>query len=88
MGSAFPEGIQEAKIVLSISLITVVAATHQMTAWESFVAIISKPDNMPVAGALALVLLSTWIAFRQARHNDKLIAEGRRDEILSDMRKP
>ncbi|HYC01356.1 MAG TPA: hypothetical protein VEC57_19645 [Candidatus Limnocylindrales bacterium] len=59
--------------------------SHQLTAWESFVSIISKPDNMPVAGALATVVIFTWVAMRQALRNDKLIQEGRKDEILSQM---
>lgn len=62
-----------------------VSTSHQMTAWESFVDIISKPDNMPVAGALATVVLFTWVAMRQARRNDVLIQEGRKDDILSEM---
>jgi hypothetical protein len=58
---------------------------HQLTPWGQFVDIISKPDNMPVAGALLLVLLFTWIGLRQAFHNDKLIRAGRKDQILEDM---
>ena len=60
---------------------------HSMTAWESFIAIISKPDNMPVAGALGLVVLTTWFALSQAFANDRIIEEGRKDEILSEMQK-
>ncbi len=73
--------------MLSI-LVSAVAATHQMTAWESFAAIITKPDNMPVAGALAAVLIASWVALRQGVRNDRLIKEGRRDEILTRMREP
>jgi hypothetical protein len=62
-------------------------ASHQLSAWESFVAIISKADNMPVAGALGLVIFVTWVALKQAFHNDRLIEEGRKDEILADMQK-
>ena len=58
---------------------------HKFTAWEQFVDIISKPDNMPVAGALLLVVFFTWVALKQAFHNDRLIRENRRDDILSDM---
>jgi hypothetical protein len=42
---------------------------------------------MPVAGALLLVVFFTWVAMREARKNDKLIAEGRKSEILSEMQK-
>ena len=58
---------------------------HKMTAWEQFVDIISKPDNMPVAGALLLVIFFTWLSLKQAFHNDRLIREKRKDEILRDM---
>ena len=63
------------------------AAGHKVTAWGQFVEIISKPDNMPVAGALLLVVFFTWFALKQAFHNDRLIAEKRKNEILSDMQK-
>ncbi len=59
--------------------------SHTMTAWQQFVDIISKPDNMPVAGALLLVVLFSWVALKQAFHNDRLIRDNRRDEIISDM---
>ncbi len=68
-------------------LLSAAASPHQMTAWDQFVAIISKPDNMPVAGALLLVFFFTWVAMRQALRNDKLIREGREDEILEGMQK-
>ena len=64
-----------------------IEGAHKMTAWQQFVDIISKPDNMPVAGALLLVVFFTWVALKQALHNDRLIRENRRDEILSDMQK-
>jgi hypothetical protein len=58
-----------------------------MTAWGQFVEIISKPDNMPVAGALLLVVFFTWVSLREALHNDKLIREKRKSEIIEDMQK-
>ena len=56
-----------------------------MTAWDQFSAIIGKADNMPVAGALLLVIFFSWVALKQAFHNDRLIRDGRKDEILDDM---
>jgi hypothetical protein len=70
-----------------MTLLAAAAAGHKVTAWGQFVEIISKPDNMPVAGALLLVVFFTWVAMREARKNDKLIAEGRKSEILSEMQK-
>jgi hypothetical protein len=70
-----------------ITLSAAAGGAHKMTAWDQFVDIISKPDNMPVAGALLLVIFFTWIAMKQAFHNDRLIEEKRKDEILADMQK-
>ena len=67
------------------SLLSAAGGTHNLTAWGQFVEIISKPDNMPVAGALILVFFFTWVAMRQARHNDRLIAENKKRQILDDM---
>jgi hypothetical protein len=36
---------------------------------------------------LVLVLYFTYLGLKQARRNDQLIAEGRRDEILKEMQK-
>lgn len=70
-----------------MTLLSATAAAHEVTAWGQFVSIISKPDNMPVAGALLLVMLFTWVSIREARKNDKLIAAGRKSEIISEMQK-
>lgn len=59
----------------------------EMSAWAQFVHILTKPDNIPIAGMLVLVLYFTYVAFKQARRNDQLIAEGRRDEVLKEMQK-
>jgi hypothetical protein len=61
------------------------AGAQPTTAWGQFVDIISKPDNMPVAGALFLVVFFTWVSLREAFRNDRLIREKRKDEILSRM---
>ena len=60
---------------------------HGLTGWQQFMEILTKPDNIPIAGMMLLVLFFTWIGFRQARRNDQLIAEGRRDEVLKEMQK-
>ena len=58
-----------------------------MEALKQFVEILLKPDNIPIAGMLVLVLYFTYLALRQALLNDRLIAEGREDEILKHMQK-
>jgi hypothetical protein len=56
-----------------------------MTAWQQFLEILFKPDNIPIAGMLVLVLFFTWVALKQALRNDRLIEEGRQDEVLREM---
>jgi len=50
-----------------------------------FLHILLQPDNIPIAGMLLLVLFFTWVGFRQALRNDRLIEQGREDEILKEM---
>jgi hypothetical protein len=50
-----------------------------------FLDILLKPDNIPIAGMLVLVLFFTWVGFKQALRNDHLVEQGREDEILKEM---
>jgi hypothetical protein len=58
-----------------------------MEALTQFVGILLKPDNIPIAGLLVLVMFFTWVGLKQALLNDRLIDEGREDEILKHMQK-
>ena len=58
-----------------------------MEALHQFIEILSKPDNIPIAGMLVLVLYFTWLSFRQALRNDHLIEQGREDEVLKEMQR-
>jgi hypothetical protein len=53
--------------------------------WDNFSAILTKPDNIPIVLMVGLVAFFTWLSLSEARKNDKLIEEGRRDEILRRM---
>ncbi|MEE2900896.1 MAG: hypothetical protein VYC39_01140 [Myxococcota bacterium] len=53
--------------------------------WDNFSAIITKPDNIPIILMVGLVAYFTWVSLSEARKNDKLIEEGRRDEVLKRM---
>lgn len=57
------------------------------SAIREFLAMMFRPDNVPIVGMLLLVLFFTWLGFREARRNDELIAQGREDEILNDMQR-
>lgn len=58
---------------------------EEPSGWYNFFAILTKPDNIPIAGMLLLVLFFTWIGLRQAFKNDRLIEEGKKDKILDGM---
>ncbi len=58
---------------------------EELSGWQNFLAILTKPDNIPIVGLLLLVLFFTWIGLRQAFKNDKLIEEGKKDEIPEEM---
>ena len=58
---------------------------EEMTGLQHFLEILTKPDNIPIVGMLFLVLFFTWIGLRQAFKNDKLIEEGKKDEIPKEM---
>ena len=52
---------------------------------HNFLEILTKPDNIPIAGMLVLVIFFTWIGMREAFKNDKLIDDGKEDEIPDKM---
>ena len=54
---------------------------------DEFLAIVSKPDNLPVAGMAVAIVLVLAVWFRQARANDRLIKDGRLDEVARRMRR-
>ena len=52
---------------------------------DNFLKIVSVPDNIPIIIMLVAVIYLTWISFSEARKNDKLIEEGKRDQIYRRM---
>lgn len=52
---------------------------------QNFLEILTKPDNIPIVAMLILVIFFTWLGLRQALKNDKLIEEGKEDEIPKEM---
>ena len=58
-----------------------------MEALWQFVEILVKPDNIPIVFMMILVLFFTWLGFKQALRNDRLIEQGREDEILKEMQR-
>lgn len=58
---------------------------EEHSGWYYFMEIVTKPDNIPIVGMLILVLFFSWVGLRQALKNDRLIDEGREDEIPEKM---
>jgi len=54
-------------------------------AMEQFTFILSRPDNIPITILLISVVICLYVALKQAFKNDRLIEEGREDEIYEDM---
>ena len=52
---------------------------------HNFLEIVTKPDNIPIVGMLILVIFFSWLGLRQAFRNDKLIEEGKEDQISNEM---
>ena len=59
----------------------------RMAAFWQFVEILTKPDNIPIVFMMFLVLFFTWLGFKQALRTDRLIEQGREDEILKEMQR-
>lgn len=52
---------------------------------DNFWAIVSLPDNIPIVFMLVIVAYFTWVSFREAKKNDRLIGDGRREDVLKSM---
>lgn len=60
---------------------------EHITGLQQFLTIVTEPDNIPIGAMLILVLFFTYVSFKQARRNDRLIEQGMRDQVIDDMRK-
>jgi len=55
------------------------------SALQHFMHIMTLPDNIPIVGLMVLLFFFTYLGLREARKNDRLIEQGREDEILERM---
>jgi hypothetical protein len=55
--------------------------------WEYIASIVGKGDNMPIAGLIPIIAFFTYLALDEAFRHDRLIKQGREDEILDEMYK-
>ena len=76
------------RLVVWLALLGFVAIVVYGIAYNEYVwIIVSKGDNIPIGGMIPIVAFFTWIALKEAFKHDKLIREGRKNEILDEMRK-
>lgn len=54
---------------------------------ENFLKILTKPDNIPIAGMVVAAIFLCWLSFRKAFENDRLIRSGRKEEIIEKIEK-
>jgi hypothetical protein len=55
--------------------------------WEYILLIVGKGDNMPIAGLIPIITFFTYLALDEAFRHDRLIKQGREDEVLDEMYK-
>jgi hypothetical protein len=58
---------------------------EEVSGWQNFLEILTKPDNIPIVGLLLLVIFFSWLGLRQAFKNDKIIEKGEKEELLKEM---
>jgi len=52
---------------------------------EQFMENLTKPDNLPIVGLLFMVIFFTGLAIKEGILNDRLIKQGKRDEVAKRM---
>ncbi len=55
--------------------------------WDEILKMVSKGDNMPIAGLIPLIVFFTYLSLSEAFRHDRLIRQGREDEVLDEMYK-
>jgi hypothetical protein len=58
-----------------------------MEGLHQFLEIVTKADNIPIVFMLVLVLFFTWVGLKQALRNDRLIEQGREEDVLKEMQR-
>jgi hypothetical protein len=71
-----------------VMLASAAAATGDVppySGWENLVLIASKPDNVPIIMMMIIFAFFTYLALRDGFKHDRLIKEGRKQDILKSM---
>lgn len=78
-------GFKYENIPLWLLYLTIALIIVGFVASKNFRAIISIPDNVPIAMMLIIVEFFTWLAFKQAAQSDRHTRAGQREKIYEDM---
>jgi hypothetical protein len=55
------------------------------TGWENIRLIASKPDNIPIIMMVIIFIFATYMALRDGLKHDRLIKQGRKQDVLKTM---
>ncbi len=80
-------GIAVVSILLTIAGVATWYSTRAWEGWEYILDIVGKGDNMPIAGLIPIIAFFTYLALDEAFRHDRLIKQGRSDEVLDEMYK-
>ena len=61
--------------------------SQHWSGWEYILDIVGKGDNMPIAGLIPIIAFFTYLSLDEAFRHDRLIKQGREDEVLDEMYK-
>jgi uncharacterized membrane protein len=74
-------------ILLTVAGIVWWSATKHWDGWEYIGEIVGKGDNMPIAGLIPIIAFFTYLSLSEGFRHDRLIRQGRADEVLDEMYK-
>lgn len=78
-------------IIINVAVVAAGFAAYFMNpawhGWENIYLMVSKGDNMPIAGLIPLIVFFTYLSLSEAFRHDRLIRQGRETEILDEMYK-
>lgn len=81
------KGFLGVSLVLCILGVISWYASRTWHGWEYIADIVGKGDNMPIAGLMPIIAFFTYLSLDEAFRHDRLIKQGREDEILDEMYK-
>jgi hypothetical protein len=80
-------GFIVASVASTLAGVVTYLATSSWEGWEYIYEIVSKGDNMPIAGLMPIIAFFTYLSMSEAFRHDRLIRQGRGDEVLDEMYK-